>query len=118
MKLCPSGSVLFWRDWFLARPDLPAPRRDQSSAEFLANREDLDVQKIGQGIVVLIDEMFIEFRSRHDLAAMESKVLKNAKLACRQADGFPPALVTVRERVSSEYRPAGSPVPHVPPCGE
>src|SRR5206468_3819682 len=41
--------------------------RDQVVSEFFADAEDVDVNEIGQGVIALVEEMFVERRTRDHL---------------------------------------------------
>jgi hypothetical protein len=57
---------------------LTASRGDQSLAEFFSDAENMDIQQVGKRILIFIEKVLVEFRSRYHLAAMHGQILEDS----------------------------------------
>src|SRR5438874_678080 len=65
---------------------LPPARQDEILAEFLADVGDVDLDEVGQAVVVLVEEVFVDLGARDELAAAQGEQFDEGVLASRQAD--------------------------------
>ena len=65
---------------------MPSARGDQALAELLSDVGDVDLDDLGEALIVLVAEMLVEPRARHDLAPVQGKNLEERVLSSRQSD--------------------------------
>ena len=61
---------------------------DEGGAELLADVRDVDVEQVGEGVVGLVEEMFVEFGAADDAAAVEGEVFDQAVFSRGQRNGL------------------------------
>jgi hypothetical protein len=62
---------------------------DEVFAEFLSDVADVDIEEVGEGLVVLGEEVFVKARPGDDLAAVEGEVFDQRILAGGEIEGTP-----------------------------
>src|SRR4051812_45419205 len=72
----------------LSIDDVPhaAPRLDHVAAELLAEVGDVDLDEVGERVVVLVEDVFVDARARDHLAAAQGEVFEDGVFAGGQDD--------------------------------
>src|SRR4051812_15771370 len=63
-----------------------APRLDEVLAELAADVRDVNLDEVGQRVVVLVEDVFVDLRPREHLAAPQRQQLDDGVLAGREGD--------------------------------
>src|SRR5258708_299028 len=71
---------------------LIAARLDERGRQLPAQVRDVDVDHVGERVVVLVVEMVVDHRARHELAAVQREELRERVLLRGELDPFAAAL--------------------------
>src|SRR5438093_5879590 len=67
---------------------LAAARGDQVAAEFLANAEDMNIEEVGNRVVIFVEQMLVERGPGDDFAAMQWEIFEDRVFARGERDRF------------------------------